>query len=57
MDVWGWLPLFISFFFALLMAVRYLKTGSLRWPVFTHFLVNLLAPTIVIFLNLFIPGS
>lgn len=43
--------------FGLLMCMIYLRTGSLRWPLVAHFLVNLLTPTVAVFLNLYVPGA
>jgi len=48
---------FFQFVFGVLMSIAYLKTQSLRWPLFAHFLANLLTPTIAVFLNLYIPAS
>ena len=45
-----------QFVFGVLMAITYLKTQSLRWPLVAHFIVNLLTPTVAVFLNLYIPG-
>lgn len=45
-----------QFVFGVLMSITYLKTQSLRWPLVAHFLVNLLTPTVAVFLNLYIPG-
>jgi membrane protease YdiL (CAAX protease family) len=45
-----------QFMFGVLMSIAYLKTQSLRWPLVAHFLVNLLTPTVAVFLNLYIPG-
>lgn len=45
-----------QFVFGILMSIIYLKTQSLRWPLITHFLVNLLTPTVAVFLNLYVPG-
>lgn len=44
-----------QFVFGILMAMTYLKTHSLRWPLLAHFLANLLTPTVAVFLNLYIP--
>jgi membrane protease YdiL (CAAX protease family) len=46
-----------QFVFGVLMSITYLKTQSLRWPLVAHFLVNLLTPTVAVFLNLYIPGT
>ena len=46
-----------QFVFGVLMALTYLKTNSLRWPLFAHFLANLLTPTVAVFLNLYIPAG
>ena len=43
--------------FGLLMCTIYLRTQSLRWPIAAHFLVNLLTPTVAVFLNLYVPGA
>ena len=43
--------------FGLLMCLIFLRTRSLRWPIAAHILVNLLTPTIAVFLNLYIPGA
>ena len=45
-----------QFVFGVLMSITYLKTHSLRWPLVAHFLVNLLTPTVAVFLNLYVPG-
>jgi membrane protease YdiL (CAAX protease family) len=45
-----------QFVFGVLMSITYVKTQSLRWPLVAHFLVNLLTPTVAVFLNLYIPG-
>jgi membrane protease YdiL (CAAX protease family) len=46
-----------QFMFGVLMSLVYLKTQRLRWPVAAHFLVNLLTPTVAVFLNLYVPGA
>ena len=46
-----------QFVFGVLMSITYLKTQSLRLPLVAHFLVNLLTPTVAVFLNLYIPGT
>lgn len=40
----------------LLMGVVYIKTKSLRWPIVTHAVINLLSLSVAMFLNLFVPG-
>jgi membrane protease YdiL (CAAX protease family) len=44
-----------QFVFGGVMSLVYLKTGSLRWPLIGHFLINLLTPTVAVFLNLYVP--
>lgn len=46
-----------QFVFGVLMALAYLKTNSLRWPLIAHFLANLLTPTVAVFLNLYVPAG
>lgn len=46
-----------QFMFGVLMAMNYLKTHSLRWPLVAHFLANLLTPTVAVFLNLYVPAA
>lgn len=36
-------------------SVIYFKTGSLRWAIFSHFLVNIGIMTVPVFLNIYIP--
>lgn len=50
-------PLVSAFQFVLsvVMALVYVKTRSLRWPVAAHFLANLLSPTVAMMLNLYVP--
>jgi membrane protease YdiL (CAAX protease family) len=50
-------PLVPAFQFVLsvVMALVYVKTRSLRWPVAAHFLANLLSPTVAMILNLYVP--
>lgn len=46
-----------QFVVGLLMGVVYTKTRSLRWPVASHFLINLLSLSVAMFLGLYIPGQ
>jgi uncharacterized protein len=41
----------------LLMGIVYTKTKSLRWPIVSHAIVNLLSLTVAMFLNVYVPGS
>ena len=45
-----------QFVFGIVMSTTYLKTRSLQWPLVAHFLVNLLTPTVAVFLNLYVPA-
>ncbi|MFC4663744.1 MULTISPECIES: CPBP family glutamic-type intramembrane protease [Oceanobacillus] len=36
-------------------SIIYFKTGSLRWAIFSHFLVNLGIMTVPVFLNVYVP--
>lgn len=49
-------PIIFQVVFGLVMAVVYWKTRSLRWAVIGHALVNWLGLSMVILLNLYIPG-
>ncbi len=40
----------------LIMGIVYTMTRSLRWPIISHAVINLLSLTIAMFLNLFVPG-
>lgn len=44
-----------TFVMGIVWPVVFLKTGSLRWPVFSHFLVDMLALSVATFLNVFVP--
>ncbi len=44
-----------QFVFGMVMSLVYIKTGSLRWTLLCHFLINLLTPTIAVFLNMYVP--
>lgn len=44
-----------TFVMGIVWAVVFLKTRSLRWPVFSHFLVDMLALSVATFLNVFVP--
>jgi membrane protease YdiL (CAAX protease family) len=44
-----------QFVLSAVMALVYVKTRSLRWPVAAHFLANLLTPTVAMMLNLYVP--
>lgn len=41
----------------LLMGIVYIKTRSLRWPIASHAIVNLLSLTVAMFLNVYVPGT
>lgn len=45
-----------TFVMGVVWAVVYRKTRSLRWPVFSHFLVDAFNLSIATFLNLYLPG-
>jgi hypothetical protein len=52
------LPGFIgTFIVGLVWALIYRQTCSLRWPIFGHFLQDLFAPPILVFLNLLVVSS
>jgi hypothetical protein len=38
-------------------AIIYRRTGSIRWTIFSHTLVDLLALSVAVFLNLYVPGK
>ncbi len=40
----------------LLMGVVYTRTKSLRWPIFSHAIVNMLSLSVAMFLNIYTPG-
>lgn len=40
----------------LLMGIVYTKTKSLRWPIASHAVVNLLSLTVAMFFNIYVPG-
>jgi membrane protease YdiL (CAAX protease family) len=44
-----------QFVLSVVLALVYVKTRSLRWPVAAHFLANLLSPTVAMLLNLYVP--
>lgn len=44
-----------TFVMGVIWSVVFLRTRSLRWPVFSHLLVDLLALSVPAFLNLFVP--
>ena len=46
------LPGFIgTVFTGAIWSIVYLKTRSLRWPIFSHFVADLLSVSIIVFLN------
>lgn len=46
-----------TFIMGIVWATIYLKTGSLRWAIFSHFLVDFLNLSAAAFLDLFVKGS
>lgn len=44
-----------QFVFGVVMSLVYIKTGSLRWALLCHFVINLATPTVAVFLNLYVP--
>lgn len=44
-----------TFIMGVCWALIYRRTGSLRWPVLSHILVDLLNLSVVVFLNLYVP--
>lgn len=44
-----------QFVLSVVVALVYVRTHSLRWPVAAHFLANLLSPTVAMMLNLYVP--
>lgn len=49
------MAMIFQFVFGAVMSLIYIKTGSLRWALVCHFLINLLTPTVAVFLNLYVP--
>ncbi|GAF63480.1 hypothetical protein BTS2_0371 [Bacillus sp. TS-2] len=43
------------FLLGIIWSIIYYKTGSLRWAIFSHFLVNIGIMTVPVFLNIYIP--
>ncbi len=44
-------------FVGLLLGVVFIKTKSLRWPIASHAVINLLSMTIAIFMNVYVPPA
>lgn len=52
----GWFPLVSPFMAGLILGIVYWKTGSLRWTVVFHTLVNWLSLAILVLMNRYLPA-
>lgn len=49
-------PLYVSLFvLGILWGITYYKTKSLRWPVITHFMIDIFTLCVPVFMNIYIP--